>query len=45
MTRPQTVRDNYGFIQYTQNDKGELVWNILGKNFNIKSVLKKAQIK
>jgi len=38
-------RDNFGFIQYTRNEKGKLEWNILGKNFSITSILKKANIR
>lgn len=38
-------RDNFGFIKYTKNENGELEWDILGKKFNITSILEEAEIK
>ena len=33
-------RDNFGFIQYTKNEKGELEYSIIGKKVSAKSIFK-----
>ena len=38
-------RTNYGYIKYTKNDIDELEWDILGKNYSIKSMIKEAGIR
>ena len=40
----EKYRDNYGFVKYSKNNKGELVWKKLGNKHDITSILEKAGI-
>ena len=41
----EKYRDNLGFIKYMKNDKGELVWDVLGKKISAKKIFEKLSIK